>query len=351
MKRFLALMMLLVCGCAFLFPACALEYGNETALVDGLTADRVHLRAAPSTGAASLGLYFSGTEAALLGLDAQWAHIRIGGVEGYMLRRYLRIDADPRTATDRRPRGEVIPAAGASLRYTPDLTQPAAGTAVCGTGLILLGETAGHAYYVQAGEDRFYLPADQVRITGRPAAPDAPAARELRQVLQDELPFVNAADGRSTLLSGYSTGLLDVPCLTGRFALADLDRDGTLEAALEYWVEDEVYGYLLLDAEGSKVYGYECSYRGLTELKQDGSAGWSNGAGNNGFGWRSLWADDLTAAAIARCDDSSGEIVYTVNGREATSEAYIAAIDRQFQKPGAVWYALTEDNLNMLFAK
>jgi hypothetical protein len=204
---------------------------------------------------------------------------------------------------------------------------------------------------VQAGEDRFYLPADQVRITGRPAAPDAPAARELRQVLQDELPFVNAADGRSTLLSGYSTGLLDVPCLTGRFALADLDRDGTLEAALEYWVEDEVYGYLLLDAEGSKVYGYECSYRGLTELKQDGSAGWSNGAGNNGFGWRSLWADDLTAAAIARCDDSSGEIVYTVNGREATSEAYIAAIDRQFQKPGAVWYALTEDNLNMLFAK
>lgn len=350
MKRFLALM-LLICSGMFLFPACALEYGNEIALVDGLTADRVHLRAAPSTGAASLGLYYSGTETVLLGLDADWAHIRIGTEEGYMMRRYLRIDADPRTATDRRPRGEVSPSVGAPLRHTPDLTQPAAGTAAYGTGLIILGETAGHACYVQAGEDRYYLPADQVRITERVAAPDALAPQEIRLVLEEVLPFVNTADGRTTLLSGYSAGLADVPCTAGRFALADLDRDGEPEAALEYWLEDDLYGYLLLEAERGQVYGYECSYRGLTELKQDGSAGWSNGAGNNGFGWRSLWAADLTAAAIARCDDSSGEIIYIVNGREATSGEYTAAIDRQYQKPGAVWYALTEDNLNMLFEK
>ena len=91
MKRLLALLMLPICGIMFLFPACALEYGNEIALVDALTSDRVHLRAAPSTGAASLGLYYSGTETVLLGLDAEWAHIRIGTEEGYMMRRYLRI--------------------------------------------------------------------------------------------------------------------------------------------------------------------------------------------------------------------------------------------------------------------
>lgn len=351
MKRFLSLLLLLVCGCVCVSPACALEYGYETALVDGLTADRVHLRVAPSTDAASLGLYYSGAEALLLGLEGDWAHIRMGAQEGYMMRRYLRIGAEPQTATDRRPSGEVSAAEGALVWNTPDLNKPATATAAQGQSLIVQGETAEHAYYVQTGEDFFYLQADQVRITGSVAAPDQPASRQLRQVLQDEQPFLCTNSGQPMKVSGFRLDVPDATCLPGRFAVADLDRDGEMEVALEYRMDGYPFSYLLLDVEGGCVYGCEYSYRGLTELKQDGTAGWSNGAGNNGFGWRKLREDDLTAGSIAWCDDSSGEIVFFVNGAEAAGDVFTAAVMQQDRKPGAVWYALTEDNLQILFEK
>ena len=42
-------------------------------------------------------------------------------------------------------------------------------------------------------------------------------------------------------------------------------------------------------------------------------------------------------------------ISYTVDGLTVTGTEYSAALDRQAQKPEAVWYEWNETNLNLLF--
>ena len=82
-KKILSLLVLLALVCAAL-PACAQdEY--FTAVIDGDTSDRVHLRAEPSTEAKSLGLYFTGTQAVCRVLDGgEWAEATIGTARGYV---------------------------------------------------------------------------------------------------------------------------------------------------------------------------------------------------------------------------------------------------------------------------
>jgi hypothetical protein len=55
--------------------------------------DRLHLRAKPSQDSASLGRYFNGTMVEVLSTEqvngVYWAHVRVGGKEGYMMHDFL----------------------------------------------------------------------------------------------------------------------------------------------------------------------------------------------------------------------------------------------------------------------
>lgn len=82
MKKLLFLLVLLMLG-----VSCA--HAGEGLYVDGMTADRVHLRAAPEAQAQSLGLYFSGAQAELLDVCDSWMQVRIGAETGWMQSRYL----------------------------------------------------------------------------------------------------------------------------------------------------------------------------------------------------------------------------------------------------------------------
>ena len=84
MKRILILFFLisvLISGTAF----------ADTAYVNGMTADRVHLRSMPDRESASLGLFYTGTPVEILSSskNSQWAEIQIGNVKGYMMLDYL----------------------------------------------------------------------------------------------------------------------------------------------------------------------------------------------------------------------------------------------------------------------
>ncbi|MBQ7885647.1 MAG: hypothetical protein IJ313_02000 [Clostridia bacterium] len=91
------------CAACFLIlllvrASCAQAGAYGTAWVDGNTADRVHLRAQPSVQAQSLGVFFTGTPVKLDAPEKDgWQAVRIGRLEGFMMRAYLRADAAPGT--------------------------------------------------------------------------------------------------------------------------------------------------------------------------------------------------------------------------------------------------------------
>lgn len=336
-------------GCSGL--ALAQEANYSTAVIDGIDADKVHLRSAPSTGSDSLGLFFTGTEVTLLNtFDEDWVQIEIGDQQGYMMRRYLRFGADPRLATNRQPRGVVgVADEEVPIWYTTDSTGEPDGWINDQVVMSILGETHDCWYYAEVVNLRFYIQSEKVWLTASDTPPSEAASARYRQVLTNQTGFVDAMSGKTLLLSQYDAGLTDVGYVIGCFAIADLDRDGAMEVAVELLVEGIPFSYLLLDERNGQVFGYDCPFRGLMELKQDGTASWSNGAGNNGFGWRGHWNGDPDAGSIALCDDTGDETIFIVDGQSTTLQDYDTAVWQQHIKPDAVWYHATEENLQRLF--
>ena len=61
-------------------------------------ADRLHLRGKPDKKAASYGKFYNNTPVYVLGVEGEWAHVRIGnetdGREGYMMKKFLAFGKD-----------------------------------------------------------------------------------------------------------------------------------------------------------------------------------------------------------------------------------------------------------------
>ena len=56
--------------------------------------DRLHLRTAPSTDAASMGRYYSGTPVQILKDQGEWAKVSVAGIQGYMMKKFLAFGQD-----------------------------------------------------------------------------------------------------------------------------------------------------------------------------------------------------------------------------------------------------------------
>lgn len=320
-----------------------------TAVIDGLDADRVHLRAEPSQSSASLGLFFTGTEVTLLDSgDEAWAQVEIGSQRGYMMKKYLCEGADPQLATNRQPQG--VPLAGeVPLWYRLPATGQPDGSINQEAVLSILGETADGYFYVCAAGLPFYVPAEAVGTTDGMISPVGKASHLLGQVVDNQVPYKDAMSGREMLLCQYSPDIDELAYGIGRFALADLDRDGILEVAVEVQVEGYPFCYLLLDERDGRVYGYEITARGFLQLKADGTATWANGAGNYGFGWRADWTGDPAAGTIALCETLGDQQLFVVDGELTTQEAYQKMERQQHIKPDALWYWPVWENLSLLF--
>ncbi len=63
--------------------------------------DRLNLRASPSKSAKSLGKYYNGSVASVLGFseDGEWVRVDVYGRQGYMQRRYLTLEGDGPNST------------------------------------------------------------------------------------------------------------------------------------------------------------------------------------------------------------------------------------------------------------
>lgn len=123
--------------------------------IDGGNADRVHLRAAPSTEAESLGLYFTGTDAILIDRMGDWAWVMVGAAEGWMYASYLTTDAPARLGPWHvvdNPHSTWV-----NLRMSPSMEGMVALCPDNGTAVRILGETKDGWSYVDCDGVKGYM--------------------------------------------------------------------------------------------------------------------------------------------------------------------------------------------------
>ncbi len=350
MKKWLVFLVSL-CLAALCVPALAAS-SRPTAYVDGGTVDQVHLRQQPASDARSLGLYFTGTEVECWSDPSEtWVHVSIGAEDGYMMSKYLSLEEVP----SRQPKGTAHTESWLNLRKLPTKDSQRLGTLHEGDKVTVLGETAYSWYYINANGVYGYVYEQYLELN------NAAGGTVEQPLVGEELPLLRAAlesratmrlNGEGVLLAQFverADGQVTLPRLT----VLDLDGDGQMEAVVKKYrrgAENTELGSLVLDVQHGVVYAYDLPLRTFNELRADGTFTYSSGAADNGVARLKAEEDSSTYQILAESrTDSAGGISYTVDGLTVTGTEYSTALDRQAQKPEAVWYEWNETNLNLLF--
>lgn len=184
------------------------------------------------------------------------------------------------------------------------------------------------------------------------------ADESYRSALLGETPIVCYKDGGSSPVSvgevpevfSPDSEYTKIHC----FSLVDLDGDGESEAVLQIIdVAGDMGGFLVLRREGGEVLGFPRSYREFESLKTDGTYGFSSAAGtewgvcSGGFSGKEYTPKTLISGKIG---DDRESFSYLIEGLPASEEEYNAATDQQEQKPDAVWYEFTGENIERAFS-
>ncbi|MED9822301.1 MAG: SH3 domain-containing protein [Christensenellales bacterium] len=164
MKRFV--MLLLAVGLC-MGTACALAGDYGEAVIDGRDSSRVHLRAAPSKEAESLGLYFTGTPVECRSdPNGEWVEVKIERETGYIKSHYLRRGEAAERVKPRFKKGTVTAINWARMRAGPSTEYQFVRKVNNGANVTIMGETDEHWYYVKVGKDTGFISANLVSMGG-----------------------------------------------------------------------------------------------------------------------------------------------------------------------------------------
>ncbi|WP_312093613.1 hypothetical protein [Aminipila sp.] len=133
------------------------------------------------------------------------------------------------------------------------------------------------------------------------------------------------------------------------FTVLDMDGDEVPEVVLELAVDDNPAFYEVLHYMDDTVYGYNIVYRGLEDLKTDGTFQYSNGAADNGYGklkfQLNAYETDILGYMKSSQNNDNITISYFVNNKSVTEESYNYFIKEQDQKKDVVWYEFSQKNV------
>ncbi|MDR0898237.1 MAG: SH3 domain-containing protein [Oscillospiraceae bacterium] len=340
-KLVLCLLTLLLLSLLFIGTAMAEGY-TQHAVIDGQSADRVHLRAGASTMYDSLGLYFTGTPVEVLGGTGDWTQVRIGSVQGYILSRYLRFGNDGYGVTSQQPLGLINNPGGAFVNLRPDPSEAGHVLAVVNNGAMvtIAGETADHWYYVfdEASGQWGYMMASLV----------LPMEKGYHDsyiyVLKNVNPFIVIEEGKPRVLrpNDLRAGSEGLPLTIPAFSRIDLDGDGRIEVVLQLEAEFGPYGVaVIFQPENGSMFGQIFGLRALGGLKFDGSYSYSSSAMESGIGrlrfdGTACIQTEITYSAPISYDNPT-EIVYFVNNLPSSQAGFEAAVRQWTAQREAVW--------------
>ncbi len=172
-----------------------------------------------------------------------------------------------------------------------------------------------------------------------------------RQVLQNEAEFFCTDTGKSIGLQDFLTNgeIYETDFTITRFSVLDMDGDGKAEVVLELSVGNEPQFFEVLHETEGTVFGYLMVYRGLEELKADGTFGYSNGAADYGWGRLRFDADAYTTETMAYSQsvqaDTGMTLSYYIGTEQVSEESFDAFQNEQAAKENAAWNEYSEENV------
>lgn len=196
-------------------------------------------------------------------------------------------------------------------------------------------------------------------ISTEPAASADPAAlRAIKAVLQGNAGFFETGIGKTLNVNQLnqvisSDGTITVKAT--KFAIIDLDNDGTMEVILWLNVDGlDDYASEILHYQDGVVYGYTMWFRAFNQLKTDGTFSFSGGAMDSGFGTiiftdKNYSINMITYSQSSYDSNNNLTVSFFVNNKEATPDEFESAIQKQGEKPGVRRYDFTDDNIETVF--
>jgi hypothetical protein len=169
-------------------------------------------------------------------------------------------------------------------------------------------------------------------------------------VLQKEGDFFSTDDNKEILLNDYLKKYLpDQQLELTHFTVIDMDHDNISEVILELSVDGYPDSYEILHYKNEQVYGYHFVYRGLLQLKTDGTFWASSGAADNEcdkLEFQNSAYETITLAYSESNQDSKGmTISYYINNQPVTKETFDSFIQEQDAKDDVVWYEFSQSNI------
>lgn len=166
MKRTASLLFFLLCIAVWASSSKAqADTGIIPATISGGNANKVHLRAEPSTRAASLGLYFTGTDL-LCESDPteEWTRVVIGAQKGYIKSEYLRWGEAKESVQSKQPISIAKTKNWINVRNAPSKEARVDNRLYDGDAVILLGETNERWSYIKIGDAYGYVMSKFLRV-------------------------------------------------------------------------------------------------------------------------------------------------------------------------------------------
>lgn len=175
-------------------------------------------------------------------------------------------------------------------------------------------------------------------------AADNSSLEAYASVLRNELEYYSTDNQQRVYLNDFlaDNGVYEISLQVTDFAVLDMDGDNVPEVVLELSVGSSPEFYEVFHYMSGKVYGYLITYRGLQELKSDGTFLFSSGAADYGWGILAFQTSGFTTEPIGySLSNQDGEnltVSYYIDNERVTKEAFDSAMDEQSTKGDAVWY-------------
>jgi beta-lactamase regulating signal transducer with metallopeptidase domain len=178
-----------------------------------------------------------------------------------------------------------------------------------------------------------------------------PVLEAYNAVLQNKVEFFSTDNKKKLYLKDFLTNkeIYETTFTVTHFAVLDMDGDKVPEVVLELSVGGEPQFYEVLHYTNNAVNGYLIVYRGLTELKADGSFLFSSGAADSGVGKlkfeATAYTTDMLGYSQSSQDGDNLTISYFINNQSATKKAFDSFMNEQTGKKNAVWYKFSQTNI------